>query len=205
MTADQTEGSDAEVIERSLLEPEMFGTIFERHFPRICRYLRRRLGGALADELASETFAVAFDVRGRYDPSQPDAGPWLFGIATNLFRRYLRNERRQLNAFARAGIDPMTDSSGKVELAEVEDRTDAPGEGRRLAGALAKLSDRDREVVLLRVWGELTYQQIAEALAIPVGTVRSRLAHARRRLRELLDPSGKETGDGATAPKPRSG
>jgi hypothetical protein len=65
VTADQTEGSDAEVIERSLLEPEMFGTIFERHFSRICRYLRRRLGGALADELASETFAVAFDVRGR--------------------------------------------------------------------------------------------------------------------------------------------
>src|SRR5919106_510455 len=105
VTADQTEGSDAEVIERSLLEPEIFGTIFERHFSRICRYLRRRLGGALADELASETFAVAFDVRGGYDPSHPDAGPWLFGIATNLFRRHLRTERRQWNAFARYGID----------------------------------------------------------------------------------------------------
>jgi RNA polymerase sigma-70 factor (ECF subfamily) len=203
VTADQTEGSDAEVIERSLLEPEIFGTIFERHFSRICRYLRRRLGGALADELASETFAVAFDVRGGYDPSHPDAGPWLFGIATNLFRRHLRTERRQLNAFARYGIDP--DSSGQVDLTVVENRIDASGEGRRLAGALAKLSDGDREVVLLRAWGELTYQQIAEALAIPVGTVRSRLAHARRRLRELLDTSGKETGEGATAPKPRSG
>lgn len=205
MTADQTEGSDAEVIERSLLEPEMFGTIFERHFSQICRYLRRRLGGALADELASETFAVAFDGRGRYDPSHPDAGPWLFGIATNLFRRHLRAERRQLNAFARYGIDPVADSSGQVDLTVVENRIDASGEGRRLAGALAKLSDGDREVVLLRAWGELTYRQIAEALAIPIGTVRSRLAHARRRLRELLDTSRKETSNGATAIKPRSG
>ena len=201
MIPDQPEMSDAVVIERSLLEPEMFGTIFERHFSRICRFLRRRLGAALADELASETFAVAFNGRNRYDPAHPDAAPWLFGIATNLLRHHLRTELRQLRAFARTGVDPVTDPSGRVDIAAIEDRVDAPGEGRRLAGALAELSKGDRDVVLLRAWEGLTYAQIAEALAIPIGTVRSRLAHARRRLRELLDTRGQEPSDGTSAVK----
>ena len=76
--------TDAELMRHSATDPELFATIFERHFATIYRYLYRRVGASLADDLASQTFTEAFARRVRYDPQWPVALPWLYGIASNL-------------------------------------------------------------------------------------------------------------------------
>jgi RNA polymerase sigma-70 factor (ECF subfamily) len=177
--------TDAEIIRASQADPRLFAAIFDRHFDAIYRYLRRRVGESLADDLAAETFTTAFAVRGKYDLRREDARPWLYGIASNLLRHHYRREERQLRAYARTGVDPV-----QADLDEVLDRVDAATAGPRLARALASLDRRDRDVLLLYAWADLSYQDIADALGIPPGTVRSRLHRARRIVRELLGDIG---------------
>jgi RNA polymerase sigma factor (sigma-70 family) len=181
--------ADSDAISASLSTPEAFAAVFDRHVDTIHGYLQRRVGRDLADELCSQTFLVAFDRRDRYDLSRPDAGPWLFGIATNLLRRHHRTEVRQLRAYARAAQDPVTHPFDGVE-----ERVDASGERRRLVEALSELSDEERDTLLLYAWAELSYAEIADALEVPVGTVRSRLARARARVREPLEAAGASNG-----------
>jgi RNA polymerase sigma-70 factor (ECF subfamily) len=170
------EGGDAESVRRSLTDPSAFASVFDRHFAVVHRYLHRRGGRDLADELAGETFRVAFETRRRWSQMTGDALPWLLGIATNLLRRYRRTEERRLRALAASGIDRWTIPD---ETAFVE-RADAGRARATLAGALAALSADDRDVVLLVALGELTYQEVAQALGVPAGTVASRLNRARR-------------------------
>jgi RNA polymerase sigma-70 factor (ECF subfamily) len=181
------------VITASLENGARFGEIFDRHFAEINRYLARRVEFARADEIASEVFVIAFRLRGRYDPAVADARPWLFGIAANLIRRHWRTERRRLRAYARTGVDPMRDDAG-----DIDHRLDALAAGPELAAALAALKPGEREVLLLFAWADLGYEEIANALGIPIGTVRSRLSRARTRVRELLAPTGQLSVDRAT-------
>jgi RNA polymerase sigma-70 factor (ECF subfamily) len=162
--------TDAQAVAASLAEPEAFAILFDRHFAAIHGYVQRRVGPDLADELAAETFVRAFDRRRRYDVSREDARPWLLGIASNLLRRHWRSERRRLDAYARSA-----GREGGTEL--------APWLAGELVGALKALPRREREPLLLLAWADLSYEQIALALGIPVGTVRSRIARARTRLR----------------------
>ncbi|MGZ5213856.1 MAG: RNA polymerase sigma factor [Actinomycetota bacterium] len=178
--------TDAQIISMSNADPDRFGEIFDRHFPTIHRYVHRRVGRELADDLSSETFAVAFRSRSRFDPSRDDAAPWLYGIAANLLRDHHRSERRRLLAYAKTGVDPILDGGFDA----VDTRLDADAEGPGVARALARLSPGDRETLLLFAWADLTYGEIAEALAIPIGTVRSRLSRARRQVHEILAASG---------------
>jgi RNA polymerase sigma factor (sigma-70 family) len=166
--------SDADVIRSSLAEPDLFETLFERHFDSIHSYLVRRAGDDAGSELASEVFVTAFARRSRYDLARDDATPWLYGIAANLLHRRRRSEARQLRAYARTGVDQ----------ASTNDPAERPDPA--LAAALVALKPADRETLLLFAWADLDYEQIAEALQIPVGTVRSRLNRARRQLRAAL-------------------
>ena len=181
-----TEPSDAAAISASLSDADRFSVVFDSHFVTIHRFLYRRVGRDAADELAAETFAEAFRRRHTYDATRAAVRPWLFGIATNLLRHHLRAERRQLRAYARTGVDPVL----HPDLEAVDSRVDADAMGTQLALGLASLRADDRDVLLLYAWGDLGYQEIAQALAIPVGTVRSRLHRARRRIRELLKAGG---------------
>ncbi len=174
--------SDAAAIVASLVLPARFEAIFDRHYAAIHGYLVRRVGRDVADDLAADTFVEAFRARSRYDPARPDARPWLFGIAANLVRGQARHERRQLVAFSRTGVDPLVD-----DQEEISARLDAH---RAVAHALAALAAKDRETLLLHTWAELSYEEIAIALDVPIGTVRSRLNRARRQVRELLVASG---------------
>jgi RNA polymerase sigma factor (sigma-70 family) len=169
------QASDAALIGRSLDEPAIFAAVFERHFDVVHRYVARRLGSELADELASETFTRAFDHRHTFDRTNLDARPWLLGIATNLMRRHWRTERRRLAALQRLA------GSGHVRAAGAE----APQAD--VLEALRSLGRDEREALLLLAWADLSYEQIAVALAVPIGTVRSRLSRARGRMRHRLD------------------
>ncbi|MFI1922780.1 RNA polymerase sigma factor [Streptomyces sp. NPDC020377] len=173
---------DASVISDSLTRPESFGELYHRHAAVIHRYAARRLGEDAAEDITAETFLAAFRARGRYDVSRADARPWLYGIAANLIGKQRRTEVRALRALARTGRDPVADSWTDRS----DSRVAAQAAQGRLAGALAGLSRGDRDVLLLVAWADLGYQEVAEALSIPVGTVRSRLNRARRKVRLAL-------------------
>ena len=182
---------DAEVIRRARRDPTAFSALFDRHASVLHRYVTRRLGDSLADDIVAETFLAAFRRLGRYDTAHRDARPWLYGIAANLIGKHRRAEVRAYRALARTGVDEVAESYAD----RVEARVSASAAHRELAGALAVLSPGDREVLLMIAWADLSYEEVARALGIPIGTVRSRLHRARRKTREALggvDPSAME-------------
>jgi RNA polymerase sigma factor (sigma-70 family) len=174
---------DAAVIDASLRDPDRFAVIFDRHAPYVHRYLARRLGREAADDLVAETFLVAFSKRQRYDAGRPDARPWLYGIATNLVGQHRREEVRRYRLYNALGPEPAEMSHAERVVAQVT----AQAMGHMLGVALAELSTRDRDVLLLVAWEDLSYDEVAAALGIPVGTVRSRLNRARKQVREVLE------------------
>lgn len=148
-------------------------TLYESHGPALLAYLRRRAGGAqVADDLLHETFVQALRRRHRMgDVVTPRA--WLFTIARRVAVSNFRWRRRRPSA----GLPTEVAADASTQ------------EDPRLAGvreAIAALPEPLRETLELRVRHDLSYQEIAEVLAIPVGTVRSRLHRAVRRLRETL-------------------
>ncbi|MET8141452.1 RNA polymerase sigma factor [Sphaerisporangium sp. NPDC005288] len=175
---------DSTVIARSLEQPEMFAVVFDRHADEMFRYAARRLGAELAEDVVAETFLVAFRQRARYDLARPDARPWLYGITTNVASQHRRAERRRTRAAARVAADrPGTFDERSDE------RVAAQQLQPRLARALGALSARERDLLLLVAWADLSYEDVAEALGIPAGTVRSRLHRVRVKLRRALGGS----------------
>jgi RNA polymerase sigma-70 factor (ECF subfamily) len=160
--------------------PELFTIIFDRHYRSVYGYLSRRVGRAIADDLAAETFVRAFERRSSYDPAAEHALPWLLGIAVNLLAHHHRSEGHELRALAAAGSLEAVRSVGGSG-------TTGAAASEQLVAALEQLDDYDREALLLYAWGELKYAEIADVLGIPVGTVRSRLNRARRKLLQALD------------------
>ncbi|TMR06917.1 RNA polymerase sigma factor [Actinomadura soli] len=174
------EPSDAEVIVASRDVPERFSEIFDRYFVEIHRYVASRLGDASADDVAAETFLTAFTLRHKYDAGRPQARAWLYGIATNLIRRHRRSETRAYRVTGRATAE--TDHADRVAEMVSAQRMQP-----RLAAVLAGLGAGDRDVLLLVAYGDLSYEEVAQALGIRAGTVGSRLNRARRKLRKALE------------------
>lgn len=186
--------SDAQLLARASQEPEVFGVVFDRHFTTIHRYLERRIGRDGADELSGEVFRIAFERRMRFRPVHESALPWLYGLATNLMLKRWRGETRHAHAVSR--LEVASQNGHGDELEGSDDRVTATAARAQLLDALGQLPAADRDVVVLVAWEELTYDEVAAALDIPLGTVRSRLNRARRTLRELLPGIGNELGDG---------
>ncbi|GGS72723.1 DNA-directed RNA polymerase sigma-70 factor [Planobispora rosea] len=168
--------------EVSITDPERFGVVFDTHYEEIRRYIGRRLDLDIAEDLAAETFLIAFRRRDRFDPARGSVRPWLYGIATNLVGRHRRAELRRYRALAKAGPPPDDDGHDQ----RVVDRVSAGVTAGRLSGALARLPRGERDAVLLAAYGGLTYDEIAEALGVAYGTVASRLSRARAKLRDWL-------------------
>ena len=173
---------DAAVIRSSRQEPELFAVLFDRHAPHIYRYLARRVGRQVADDLVAETFLAAFAKRDRYDLGHHDARPWLYGIATNLVNQQRRDEVRQYRIKQASTAEPEVPGPAERVAADVTAQAMRP----LLTAALAALAAGDRDVLLLIAWEQLTYREVSRALGIPVGTVRSRLNRARRKVRQVL-------------------
>lgn len=188
--------SDAAVITASLNEPSRFGALFDRHATVLFRYLVRRVGAADAEGLLGEVFRIAFEKRHTYDVVRPAARPWLYGIATNLLAKHRRREARRIHAMARLAAQRLSpvDDADRVSVV-----VDASKHWQRVAQAVMSLPEPERDALMLHVWEALSYEEVADALGLPVGTVRSRIHRARGRLRELSDVSGEEhdenTGD----------
>jgi RNA polymerase sigma-70 factor (ECF subfamily) len=164
--------SDEAALKASLTEPARFTSIFECRAEDIYRYLSFRVGPAIAEDLTAETFARAFAGRNSYEPDRGSVQAWLYGIATNLVRHHRRDERRQMAGLSSIDAQSTRSPDSGAQLAE----------RLRLRSALASLQPGWRNVVLLIGLGELTYEEAAAVLHIPIGTVRSRYARARAQL-----------------------
>ncbi|ADJ41900.1 RNA polymerase sigma-70 factor, ECF subfamily [Amycolatopsis mediterranei S699] len=161
-----------------VLDSEHFTEVHDRHFADIYRYVAGRLGAQAAEDVAAETFLVAFDRRKTFDASRGDMRAWLFGIATNLVSRHRRKEARHYRALSR--LDPRETTEGH------ENRVVDAVVAARVGKALSRLSTGERDVLLLVALGELGYAEVAEALGISPGTVGSRLNRARKKLNPVL-------------------
>ena len=175
--------TDAAVIASSLERPERFEVIFDRHAAAVYRYLRRRVGDQLADELTAETFKRALSARRGFDTRTPSALPWLYGIAVNLIRMHVRSERRRQDAYRRFAQSRIEPSSAD----DVHARLDAQALEPALGAMLGSLSRDEREALLLHAWAGLSPAEISEVLSVSAATARKRLHRARAKAARRLD------------------
>jgi RNA polymerase sigma-70 factor (ECF subfamily) len=187
--------TDAAVIRASLADPDRFAPIYDRYAAMLYRYAYQRVGPEIADDVVAEAFLAAFRGRATYDLDRQDARPWLFGILTREMATHHRREKARYRAVSRSTPEPVQDGpADEVAARVVADAARGP-----LAAALAGLAPGDRDVLLLVAWGQLSYDEVADALNIPQGTVGSRLNRARRKIRKALsdfDPAtAKEEND----------
>jgi RNA polymerase sigma-70 factor (ECF subfamily) len=168
-----------------------FAALYDHDVDVVYRYVARRLGPDLGEELTAQTFAEAWAGRDRFDPDRGSARSWLLGIATNLVRRHHRAETRQLRAYTATGVDP----AATFDDVEVLDRLVAGDRSRDIARALSELSTTDRDILYLTSTLSMTYAQVSQVLDLPIGTVRSRLSRARRRLESRLDRADHRTAE----------
>jgi RNA polymerase sigma-70 factor (ECF subfamily) len=181
---DQPPQNDAGVIQASLVDPALFEAIFDRHFDAVHRFAVGRVGTQEAADVVAETFTRAFVRRSRFRQDKPSALPWLFGIAVNVCHERNRLRDRGYRATNRvAGRAELMTEPFEGALAA---RIDAERLRPELVEALRGLSDNEYALLMLATESDLTYEQMAETLSIPVVTVRSRLARARARVRASL-------------------
>jgi RNA polymerase sigma-70 factor (ECF subfamily) len=195
--------SDASIIARSLREPSWFAEIFRRHGTEIVRYVHARLGPDLAEDVAADTFLAAFRYRDRYDVSQAEARPWLYGIAVRQIGKHQRAEARYRRAIARLPVDqvPADFSDRSVERVAAEQLRP------QLSATLAALPRQDRELLLV-AWADLTYAEAAQALELTVSAVRSRLNRIRVKTRRALSdahPAPRDEAAGTDEENARNG
>ncbi|MGW3954965.1 RNA polymerase sigma factor [Streptomyces sp. NPDC004752] len=170
-----------------------FADLYDQNARAVYNHALRLTGNwSDAEEVMSETFLGAWRTRGTVDPEGGSLTPWLLGIATHKAHNANRGLRRRL-AFLTRSPEPRPVGDFADETAGRID------DARRLGlvyDALRQLSRPDREVIALCVGAGLDYQQAAEALGIPVGTVRSRLSRARTRLaRYSSDPAPRKNAE----------
>jgi len=190
------EPSDAELWARSRAsDADAFGALFERHAKLIFNYCFRRIGNTeTARDMLQVVFLEAWRRRDKELP--PDKVlPWLYGIATNV----VRNQRRSEHRFA-AALRRLPKVDAEPDFAErAGERLDYERQALRALDRLRSLPKREQDVFVLCVGMELTYEEAAFALDVPIGTVRSRLSSARARLGELNSGFGHEQGESANA------
>jgi RNA polymerase sigma-70 factor, ECF subfamily len=156
------------------------GRLYARYGPALHRYCASRVGQSAAEDVVAETFLRAHEMRGAFDAERGTVQAWLFGIAIHRRRR---DEVRGLRALARTGVDPLVEE-GHADRAI--DRADATRLSRVVAAAMAKLPQRQRDVLLLYAVAQLEYGEIATTLGIPLGTVQSALFRARVKIRAAV-------------------
>jgi len=158
-------------------------TLVERHHSPLVGFLYRMTGGdhSLAEDLVQETFLRVLRSIHQYQYPRPFK-PWLYMIATNLARDYYK---RAETRYVMGSSEDETQFIGEIEL-RPEDALLLDAEVAAVVTALHMLPAHQREVIILRYCQELSLAEISEALAIPVGTVKSRVSLGLGRLREML-------------------
>jgi RNA polymerase sigma-70 factor (ECF subfamily) len=174
-------------------DPDAFGLLFDGCARSVYNHAFRLTGDwSAAEEVVSLTFLEAWRLRGRVEPEGGPLRPWLLGIATNVASNTTRAARRH-----RAALGRLPPPAAVPDFADdLAGRVDDEARLREVSRVLARLGRAEREVLALCVWSGLGYADAAQALGVPVGTVRSRLSRARTKLRTLLAQPAPESGAG---------
>ena len=152
--------------------PGAFDRLFDRFREPVWRFFRRRVAdGARAEELAQDVFGALFEAAPRYEPRAAFRS-YLFGIAYNVLMAARRKGASQ-------AADPLEPDATASPAAD-------PDTGLWVRQALSRLDPDDREILMLREYEQLSYQEIADLRAMPINTVRSRLFRARAAMKEAL-------------------
>jgi RNA polymerase sigma-70 factor (ECF subfamily) len=160
-------------------DADAFGELFDSCAKAVYNHAFRLIGDwSAAEDVMAQTFLEAWRSRERIASEGGSLRPWLLGIATNLARGYRRASRRQAAALLRLG--PLPDTPDFSD--DVTGRLDDANRIAVLHRSLSRLHPDEYEVLALCGGSGLSYAEAAEALGVPVGTVRSRLSRARTRL-----------------------
>ncbi|MGC4746666.1 RNA polymerase sigma factor [Micromonospora sp. DT201] len=166
-------------------DPGAFAELFDQYARSVYNHaFRLTADWATAEDVMAATYLQAWRSRERVTQEGGSLRPWLLGIATNEARNHIRSNRRYRRVAAALLASDVTLPDHADEVAGRLD------DSRRIAAAidaLARLRRSEREVLTLCLWEGLDYESAAQALGVPVGTVRSRLSRARARLRTLVD------------------
>jgi RNA polymerase sigma-70 factor (ECF subfamily) len=166
-------------------DQEAFGRLFDECAKAVYNHAFRLTGNwSIAEDVMALTFLEAWRLRERIDPEGGSLRPWLLGIATNVHRNVRRAARRHDDALARMPRGETVPDFAEEVVGRIDD-------AERLAAvraAYGRLRRQEQDVFALCVWAGLDYAQAAEALGIPVGTVRSRLSRARKKLADAGEP-----------------
>ena len=167
---------------------EQFDDCFRAHYARVLSFARRRLSDrAAAEDIAAQTFVVAWR---RLDDAPADVLPWLLAIARGMILNELRAGRRRDRLLARTAAEPDDARASLNDHPATEAPSTGEAEASRVLAALAKLSETDREALLLAAWDALDHRRAAEVLGCSRGAYTVRLHRARARLaRELAIPA----------------
>ncbi|MGW4897051.1 RNA polymerase sigma factor [Kitasatospora sp. NPDC004240] len=161
-----------------------FGELFDEHAQDLYRYAVRVSGDwAVGEDVVQLTFLEAWRLRGKLREEGESVRPWLFGIAANVLRNTARAARRHRAAMERMPAREVVPDFADELVGRLDDSAQLAAAHR----ALARLRKAERDVFTLCVWAGLDYAGAAQALGVPVGTVRSRLSRARTRLRRLAE------------------
>ncbi len=162
---------------------DAFRILFEHFAPRIKGFLvKTGMDADAAEEIAQNTLVAVWRKAGQFDPTSAGAAAWIFTIARNLRIDAARRAARQARASQPAELvdEPEAEESPETIMTRRDDVS-------RVSAALLRLSEEQSEVVRMSFIEERPHAEIAEILGIPLGTVKSRIRLATRRLRDLLD------------------
>lgn len=168
-------------------ESRAFGRLYELHCHAVYNHCFRRTGSwAVAEDLVAAAFLEAWRHR-KAAPAEPAAAlPWLLAITNNVLRNKRRAERRYASALARLPPpDTVADPAGTIAA-----KVDAERQMAVLLPMLRALPGRERQVIELCLGDGLTHSEAAEALRVPVGTVKSRLSRGLAKLRQAGAAAG---------------
>jgi RNA polymerase sigma factor (sigma-70 family) len=181
MACDPSGVSDVDLLRLSDGDGEAFGLLYDRHAEAIFLWCRAHAGEAAAD-MTAEVFARAWLSRGRFrDEAGGSVGPWLFGIAGNLYRDWLRRKRVETKARERLGLPEVLREDPDLE--RVDERLSLPADALE---AFVGLPAADRDALELRVVEGRPYAEVASRMKCSPQAARLRVSRALRRLRVNL-------------------
>lgn len=180
-----SDGSD-EALVRELRRgsSEALTTLFDRYADNVHTYcFRRTASWSTAEDATANVFLEVWRGRSKVTTAHGSALPWLYGVANNVCRNANRSSNRWLRMLSRVPQQPSEHDHADL----VAGRIDSERQMADVLAAIERLSQSEQDVLALVVWSGLTYEAAAAALGVPVGTVRSRLSRARRRLAMTID------------------
>ena len=183
--ADDAARRDAELLKAAGSDPKAFRAFYDKWSPSVLGYFQRRVNDPqIALDLTAETFALAYERRGRFRWRGKSPGAWVFGIAKHQLARYFRSQAIERRALDRMGVE--TPQYDDLMLRRVEELVDNEALRSMVSAALGTMKDTDRQILELRFIDRLPYPDIAQALGCSVNAARVRCHRALTRLENQL-------------------